>query len=158
MEFITESHLDEITEQLGTMDDQETLFRELANEQPVLLAFLVSDNIQMLTEQEQELLYFLAFIIWKAIARVHPDIPLIEENLLGKIEESNWELLEGHNQGNFSERITPFFTDHPQEDLLAFIEDSLIFDEESQVTNEGRIYLFVILKTVVDAFVGVLAK
>ena len=158
MKFISESEIDLISEQLDADVDQENFFKELATQQPVLLSFLVSDNLKVLTEEEHELLYFLAAIIWKSISKAHPESLLIDENILGKAEEGNWELLEANVRGTFSERITPFFEKYPQEDLLAFIEDALVFDEESQVTNEGRVYIFVVLKTMVDAYVKVLSE
>ena len=158
MKFISETLIDQIAEQPNEEDSQEELFREIAAKQPVLLSFLVADNLQVLTAEELELLYFLTAIIWKAITTIHPESPLIDQDTLGKAEEENWALLESNIRGTFSERITPFFVNYPQEDLLAFVEDALIFDEESQVTNEGRTYLFVVLKTLIDSFIAVLSK
>ena len=37
-----------------------------------------------------------------------------------------------------------------QEDLLAFVEDNLVEDEDSVVTKEGREPMFVALKSVID--------
>ena len=51
----------------------------------------------------------------------------------------------------FNEKIDPFFKDYPQEDLLAFVEDSLVQDEDSEITNEGRDYIFIALKTIIDS-------
>jgi hypothetical protein len=132
--------------------DQEAFFRTLGEDQPIVLSFLVSEDVKVLTLEEQELMYLLAAILYKSILNTHPDCPMIDEDILGKAEEQNWALMEANIRGTFSERITPFFENYPQEDLLAFVEDALVFDEDSQVTNEGRSYLFVVLKSMIDAF------
>ncbi|MFK7809731.1 MAG: hypothetical protein AB8F74_18135 [Saprospiraceae bacterium] len=152
MKFISESEIDKVTDLLSTDSNQEAFFKTIGEEQPVLLSFLVSENIKVLTTEEQELMFFLAAVIFDVIKNEYPDIPMLTEDVIGKLEEANWYTMEANVRGNFSERITPFFENYPQEDLLAFVEDSLVFDEDSHVTNEGRSYLFVILKTVIDAF------
>ncbi|MFT4664300.1 MAG: hypothetical protein ACI8YQ_001689 [Polaribacter sp.] len=152
MKFISESQIDQVTDILQSEADQEAFFRTLGEDQPIVLSFLVSEDVKVLTLEEQELMYLLAAILYKSILNTHPDCPMIDEDILGKAEEQNWALMEANIRGTFSERITPFFENYPQEDLLAFVEDALVFDEDSQVTNEGRSYLFVVLKSMIDAF------
>lgn len=152
MNFISESQIDQATEQLQSAADQDAFFKALGEAQPIVLSFLVSEDVKVLTQEEQELMYLLAAILYKAISEAHPECPMIDEETLGKIEEKNWTMMEANIRGTFSERITPFFENYPQEDLLAFVEDALVFDEDSQVTNEGRSYLFVVLKSMIDAF------
>jgi hypothetical protein len=158
MNFISEQKIDQATDQLESNLDQTAFFEHLGEEQPILLAFLVAEEVDVLTEAEQQLMYLLAAIIYKAIEAEHPDCPLIDEEILGAAEEKNWGILEDNVRGTFSERITPFFNQYPQEDLLAFLEDALVFDEESEVTNEGRPYIFVILKTMIDGFIVALRE
>ena len=43
-----------------------------------------------------------------------------------------------------------FFEDYAQEDMLAFVEDNLVEDEDSTITKEGREPIFVALKSVID--------
>ena len=43
-----------------------------------------------------------------------------------------------------------FFENYQQEDLLAFVEDSLIDDEDEIVTKVGREPMFVALKSIID--------
>ena len=59
--------------------------------------------------------------------------------------------LETVKSNNSRDRMTVFFDDSDQEDLLAFVEDALVEDDEdSVVTKEGREPIFVALKTVID--------
>ena len=50
----------------------------------------------------------------------------------------------------FRDRMDIFFENYSQEDLLAFVEDNLVEDEDSLVTKEGREPMFVALKSVID--------
>ncbi len=152
MNFISESQIDQATDQLEPEGGQDAFFKIIGADQPILLSYLASEDVKVLTQEEQELMYFLAAILYKAIMNTHPECPMIDQETLGKIEEKNWAMMEANIRGTFSERITPFFENYPQEDLLAFVEDALVFDEDSQVTNEGRSYLFVVLKSMIDAF------
>ena len=52
----------------------------------------------------------------------------------------------------FRERLDVFFQDYFQEDLLAFVEDSLSEEEEEMVTKIGREPMFVALKTIIDCW------
>jgi len=45
-----------------------------------------------------------------------------------------------------------FFKNYFQEDLLAFVEDSLIEEEEGLVTKVGREPMFVALKSIIDVW------
>ena len=65
-------------------------------------------------------------------------------------KEKNWEILEANVVGSFRDRITPCFENTNQEDLLAFLEDSLESDEDVVISNSGRELIFVACKTLVD--------
>ncbi|HHS95250.1 MAG TPA: hypothetical protein ENJ45_01580, partial [Phaeodactylibacter sp.] len=61
MKFISETDIDEITEQVQSKEeDRQQFFKVLGEKQPVLLAYLLSEPVQLLTEEEQELLFFIA--------------------------------------------------------------------------------------------------
>jgi hypothetical protein len=61
-------------------------------------------------------------------------------------------MLEPVKSKPFQHKADVFFKDYPQEDLLAFVEDALADDEDSEVTKEGREPMFVALKTIIDVF------
>ena len=70
---------------------------------------------------------------------------------LANNEEANWELLHEQPKGTFRDKITPFFENNEQEDLLAFVEDTLEQEEDSPVTTVGRDVIFISSKTVIDS-------
>lgn len=147
--------IDEVTEELSASEKAlEHTLERMNQEQPMLLAFLFSENFEAFTESEREFLLFLTSVIWKSVFRVWGSQSKITEALLAEAEERNWDLLQNAKANNFRERMTVFFDEHPaEEELLAFIEDAIVDDEESPVTVEGREPLFVTLKSIVDCLV-----
>ena len=147
--------IDEVTEELSSSEQALTHALGLMNtEQPVLLAYLFSENFDVFTESEKQFILFLACVIWKSVYQVYGPQDQVTESDLSQAEEHNWGLLQDVKVRPFRERMTIFFDEHPtQEDLLAFVEDAILDDEESPVTNEGREPIFVSLKSIVDCLV-----
>ncbi|MEL6863422.1 MAG: hypothetical protein AAFP19_03340 [Bacteroidota bacterium] len=149
MKFIDESIIDQAIEELEK--DAESYMQQLRTEQGSLLAYLFSEDFQMLTPDEREYLLYCALVIWRAITLGHDEVAPLGEHEIGSAEEKNWEQM--NSKGRFRDRISPFFENYPQEDLLAFVEDALVHDEEDPfISNEGRDYLFITLKSIIDAF------
>ena len=151
MQFISESSIDKATETIGSAQNLAEIIKEFKEKQPVVLAYLFSENFQLLSQKEREYMMFLALVIWKASENTHPKISQVSEKLMEEIEEKNWEQFHKVISRKFNERIDIFFKDYTQEDLLAFVEDSLVQDEDSVITNEGRDYIFIALKTIIDS-------
>lgn len=150
MKFVSETVIDAVVEQLENQE-QESMIRELEQAQPAILAYLLSDNFQLFAEEERDYFLFLTLVLYKSIEQLYPEILRVDSGAIAKAEESNWAVLEGVKTKQLRDRWTPFFDQYPQEDLLAFVEDALEPDEESQITNEGREFIFVSLKSVIDS-------
>ena len=147
--------IDETTEELSASERALEHTLDLMNqEQPVLLAYLFSENFEAFTESERELLLFLTSVIWKSVFRVWGHQKEVTEAQLASAEERNWALLQNVNERQFRARVTVLFDDQPEEEeLLAFVEDAVAEDEGSPVSSEGREPLFVTLKSIVDCLV-----
>lgn len=151
MDFITEQALDEAADHLiepGILDE---VLAELADEQPWLLTFLTADAGPVLSPDERDHMMFLALVIWHALdinARVN--LPQIQPEQLELADEAIWTHLQASGNRSFREMLDPFFAETTQEDVLAFIEDSLQTDEDSPVTAVGREPIFVRLKVMID--------
>ena len=153
MKFISEKIIENIAGEIG---QSEANFKnatiELHQEQPTITAFIFSENFDLFTQAEKELLLFLVLVIFKSIQHEKGKIENPSTELLGKHEEKNWELLSGVTAKKFRERIDIFFENYFQEDLLAFVEDALTEDEEEIVTKIGREPLFIALKSIIDCW------
>jgi len=147
--------IDEVTEELSASEKAlEHTLERMNQEQPMLLAYLFSENFEAFTESEREFLLFLTTVIWKSVFRVWGSQAKITEPLLAEVEERNWDLLQAVSARDFRERVTVFFDQYPaEEELLAFVEDAIMDDEESPVTVVGREPLFISLKSIIDCLV-----
>jgi len=151
MPFISEDTINEIVEktELST-EEQITFFNQ---RQPMLLAYLTGKQFDLLNEQEKDYFIYLAWILNQSIAQKVETVKVATEDQIGTAEEQNWEIMEKTAKGDFRKRLDSFFEKTKQEDLLAFIEDGIIDDEEDFITPVGRELMFVGLKTVVDVLI-----
>ncbi len=149
--MIQESTIERILSRLESgADDFALEIQDFAHAQPALMTYLTDEENDIFTEGEREILLFGAIVIYQSITdeRVEPEPA--SGTIIGQAEEANYQLI-GEGRGSFRDRITPFFEQSPEEELLAFAEDLLIGGEdEDQISNEAREPLFVTLKTVVD--------
>ncbi len=158
MQFVAESTIDQVIGQLesdaDTYDIQVEAFEQ---SQPVVMAYLVSDNFDLLTQDEREFMLYVALIIWQSSSKTNPELPSVSEQQLEDAEEANYELFETLANRPLHERFDRSFDEYPQEDLLAFVEDVLMAEDEPDaseplVTPEGLEPMFVGLKSIIDAF------
>lgn len=160
MKFVSEKVIDGIIDQLDTLsDDQyEKKMDAFAQAQPMIVAYLFNEeNFHLLTEDEKGFLQYLCLIAWLSFEKVNGKTEPVSEEMLGNAEERNYEILEASTAKKFRDRLNPFFEGYPQEDLLAFIEEAVLEDEddpEAMVTKEGREMIFIAGKTMIDALIG----
>lgn len=156
MEFVSEKIIDQVALSLeDSTGAYEEAVENLREEQPVILAYLFNEELKIFTQGEKEYMLYLILIIWEAIKSVNPElVPTTSTNAFTAKEEKNWETLQAQKKRTFRDKLDVFFDQYGQEDLLAFVEDALVEDEEedSEVTKEGREAVFVILKTVIDCW------
>jgi hypothetical protein len=148
--MINESTIERVLARLESgRDDFAVEIQDFAESQPYLMSYLTNEETEAFTEQEREFLLFGALVIYQSVTDqlVEPGVADVAQ--ISAAEEANYALLQGA-KGNFRDRLTPFFEQSPQEDLLAFVEDMLVADEEDNISKEGREPLFITLKTVVD--------
>jgi len=154
MQFIAEQNILIALENLNDFKYLEGVVEKLETEQPILLAYLFSENAKLLTQDEQEYLIYLLSVVWESIRLSGEEVPsATTEDQIGKLEEQNWEVFENAGKKGFREKLDPFFEGYTQEDLLAFVEDALTRDDTTEndiITKTGREPMFIIMKTVID--------
>ena len=142
------------------IEDQPDLYTEslldLKTRQPVVAAFLFSETFDVLTSTEKEYLLYLTIVTWRSICSDYPKLEAVKEDDLGSFEEKNWEAFNKTTGKPFRHRLDAFFEITPQEELLAFVEDALLLEDEEleewQLTKEGREPIFIGMKSILDAF------
>lgn len=156
MEFVSEDIIDQVIDELEALDEDqyEAKMEAFAEAQPVIVSWLFGDHFEeLLSEEEQGYLEYLALIAWLAIEKVGGAREAVSEEMIGAAEEANYEIMESTVGKGFRDRLTPFFDNSDQEDLLAFAEEAVMEEEgesDALVSKEGREPIFVALKTLVD--------
>jgi len=153
LSFVSEEHIDQVLKELGEdpVRQQEAL-DSLRTAQPVVLSYLFTENFSAFLKQEKEYLLYLLLVIWEAVNKSGATLSTVDEEMLSHAEEANWDLLQQVDSKRFRDRLDVFFKETKQEDLLAFVEDSLLDEEDGFVSKEGREPMFVILKSIIDSF------
>jgi hypothetical protein len=154
MAFISEEQIEQVIEQYYDSDKKFYKDREaLMSGQPAFAALLTDEGFELLTDDEYELLCFIATVIHTAAVENHGSILALDQEKMEELDEANWTVMEDTSTTIFRERLTPFFENYPQEDLLAFVEDSLESDEDITVTPAARELIFVACKSLIDALI-----
>lgn len=157
MNFVSEDIIDQVIEALETLNDDqyEQKMEAFSISQPVVFTWLFSEQFDLLTEDEKGFLQYLALIAWLSFEQVNGPTEPISEEELGEAEEKNYEVLENSTAKKFRDRLDPFFKNTPQEDLLAFVEEAVMEEEdepEAIVTAAGREPIFVAVKSIIDVW------
>jgi hypothetical protein len=147
--FISETVIDDVVANLE-MANFEYEVEFFTQKYPVLIEYWGAEDFSLLTDDERELMLYLMLILSKAVEQARGKITPLSNLAIENAEERNWERLDGVTAKRFRERMDIFFENYEQEDLLAFVEDNLVEDDDSMVTKEGREPIFVALKSVID--------
>lgn len=116
--------------------------------------YLRQESFELLTVEEITFLKTIISIIWISWEHVHGSIASdLNARQLEKIEEANWQNFHSSKEKRFRDKLNVFFEDHPQEDLLAFVEDSLEDDEEQMVTGPARDIIWISAVSFIDALI-----
>ena len=151
MSFIAEDTIEAVAQKLDQdSENYAELIQRFQAQQPELMAYILSEDTSFLTEPERDYLLYLSLIILDSVQSKQALPSNISTDVISQAEDYNWEKIEKVTAKDFRERLNVFFANYPQEDLLAFVEDALIPDEDSPITKEGREPLFIALKTLID--------
>jgi hypothetical protein len=123
---------------------------DIMESQPALLAFLNQESVDILLEEEKDVLWYIISVIYNSTEESQTEMVEVSDVRLSENEEKNWELYQDQPRGPFREKVTAFFENYPEEDLLAFVEDTLEVDDSSPITAVGREVIFIAAKSVID--------
>lgn len=153
MKFISESAIEAT---IDTFESNENAFFEyrerIINTQLSISSILTEDNLDVLQDDEYDLLWFMVTVIYGSISNTFAELPLVSPKVYEAAEEKNWDTWNNSKGKDFRSKLNVFFDGYEQEDLLAFIEDSLEPDEEVELSATGREVLFITCKSIVDSF------
>ena len=147
--MITETEIDKILAGI----EAETIENNFAEAENEYWSYLNSDSFRGLTEEEHQLLFFINSVIYLVVqSDARYKLPFELEEFQGA-EETSWALRE--ELGNWAKTKDVLFKGYVQEDLLAFVEDSLAEEEEEILSEIGKEVIFITSKSYMDLIVAV---
>lgn len=149
MTIVEEKTIEESIDLLSDKDKYHQFFEETINQNQGLVAYLSAEGFNILTEEEKDLLWYCTLVILQSWKKITGGFPPISNNEIEDAEEANYNIV-GEKQLKFKEVADLLFQDCEQEDLLAFVEDTLEPDVEDFITPVGRKVIFISLKTIID--------
>ncbi len=149
--MIPESTIEQIIDYYNNEESYVNTLAEIMETQPALLAFLNQESIDILLEKEKDIFWYIVLVVYKSVEKNKSIVAKISDVKLSEWEEKNWTLFQEQPRGTFREKITVFFENYRQEDLLAFVEDTLELDDSSPVTTVGREVIFISAKSIIDS-------
>jgi hypothetical protein len=150
MQFISENIIDGVIDRLEEKNHFDIAFQSFEKEQPDVMAYIHHENHSLLTDEEGLMLEFMITVIYESAKVGSGIISPISGAAIEEADEANWAVFNEHASKSFNAILDVFFRDYPQEDLLAFVEDTLQSDEEQIVTPIGREILFIACKSIID--------
>lgn len=152
MKQITEEMIENL---IDAFEADENLYFDVQDaiikEHVAFAALLSDDELRVLTEEEFDLLWFLAVVIFQLASGVSEEDVKISPKLVEDIDERNWDEWNNSKRTSYKDKLDDIFDGYAQEDLLSFVEDSLISDEDMEVSSTGRELIFITCKTMIDS-------
>jgi hypothetical protein len=137
-----------------TDDEMAGLISKLSDDQPLLMAYLISVGEQLLDDEEQELLFFYGLLIWDMMSQGKTPLPEMTENGLADAERANADLvafIEDGPDAVFKNEFQRILETYNQPDLLNFVVEVVtegLQDEDIRPQSYGPMILY--LKVTID--------
>jgi hypothetical protein len=144
--MISESKIDEKIESLSKEDA--LVFLEKSYEGAVMS--YLAEEAEWMASEERDLLFYTASVVISFFPNTGVEDSDKSLSTLIELEEKNFQQLYTSKSHAFYDRVTKFFDDFQEEDLLAFIEDACHLEDNEGLTPAGQELIFIKLKSLLD--------
>lgn len=160
MKKITPELVDKVVVNFERLTDNkiEELLQELDSQQADSLAYILSEDFEALGEEENEILLLDTLILWQIINQAYDKVNIPNSDKIDQLQFDNWKMAEEltivKNQ-SFDDFVEPMIADYPEDELLYFILDTLIDeddDNDESMNSESKLPMFIALKTLCDGW------
>ncbi|MEY2905376.1 MAG: hypothetical protein RJA52_1392 [Bacteroidota bacterium] len=151
--MIEETTINAAVDYLESREEEfELLVEDFGQAQPALLAYVLSESTDVLTNHEKEYLLFLALTVWKSfeLEGLGKIIQEVEPEVIEEKEDVFWGWISESKERDFNKKIDRFFEESEEEELFAFLEDALEMEENEWLTPHGREAIFVFMATLIE--------
>jgi len=148
-------HENNIDQAIDILDEEKTFIlqsEKILKNHSAIIAYLSSEGFGILSEEEKDLLWYCLVVMFKAIELQKAETLEITMEALEEAEEDNYSRI-GEKDLKFLQIADILFQDYEEEDLLAFVEDTLVPDDDDFPSPVGRKVIFISLKTIIDVLI-----
>lgn len=114
--------------------------------------YLEAEIFPNLTKEEAEVLHFCLTVIYGTIKSAKSGKKFDLDEYMDA-EEANWAFRDKNK--SFISSLDKYFDDYPEEDLLAFVEDMIVDDEDQELSIAGQEIIFISAKSLIDQQKGI---
>ncbi len=143
------------------LDHAHELVAELQKEQPFILLYLTDMEGTPFNQNESEIIFFLGLVIWQIMKKGSNKLRQVTVQKLMKAEDANYEfldLLSQDTEGDFESATLNMLESYQEPEVLRYVVEAIMEEpdeddpEDEPIRDENRGLAFVIIKTVLDAF------
>jgi len=157
MDMITSDIVERTWKEIATLSPRRMprLVRRMGREQPLVLAYLMAVDNDILNQDERELLLYLGVVVWQITSQGSQPLPKVTEDILDEAEARNTkmaEYLQGETEVGFEEATRTIIRNYGQPEVLRCVVEALIEEPEERclIRDENRGIMLLDLKTVID--------
>ncbi len=136
-------------------DKIKRVINKMGKEQPYLLTYLLATGDREFNQAERELFVYLGVGIWCTMTYGDKPLPMVLPVLIDEIEKDNLKMLdslEKMDEEAFVKYVEKIIENYPQPELLFYVVNALIEEQEIEIGPDKIGVMFVYLKIVMDAF------
>ena len=137
--MITESEIDKC---IALIESDQSKALELPES---FQEYLASEIYSSLRKDEQQVLNFSLSVIYNCC---DPEEDKFDIDSYLDLEDHNWSLRD--KDRSLNDTLDAFFKNYSEEDLLAFVEDILVEDEDQELTTVGKEIILICSKSLID--------
>lgn len=137
--MITESEIDKC---IALIESDQSKALELPES---FQEYLASEIYSSLRKDEQQVLNFSLSVIYNCC---DPEEDKFDIDSYLDLEDHNWSLRD--KDRSLNDTMDAFFKNYSEEDLLAFVEDILVEDEDQELTTVGKEIILICSKSLID--------
>ncbi len=134
------------------------MINRMSEQQPIVLAYLMSTGEEVLNQDEKELLLYLGVVVWQMMSQGASSLPEITSEMIDEAEDVNMkmiEYLEGEPETAFMDTVEKMINNYNQPEVLRYVLEALMEEEPEEdciIRDENIGIIMIFLKTVIDCF------
>jgi hypothetical protein len=132
------------------------LAQKFMEEQPLVMAYLMAVDNDLLNEEEREWLFFLGTAVWQMMAQGDAPLPQVTEQTVEQVEAANqqaFEMLAGGSDQDARAAMEKLLRDYNQPAVLKYVITALMESAQNEGIRQDNLGMLMLdLKTVIDCF------